>query len=112
MRRTAVVVGARGVIGGNLIKHLDEIGGWEVVGLSRRGGENHGSVQHRSIDLLDREQTIDRLADLNGVTHLFYAAYQDRPGWAELVAPNLAMLTNVVDAIELSRQPQDWSTSV
>jgi nucleoside-diphosphate-sugar epimerase len=34
------------------------------------------------------------------VTHIFYAAYQDRPTWAELVPPNLAMLVNVVDVVE------------
>ena len=34
------------------------------------------------------------------MTHIFYAAFQDRPSWAELVPPNLAMLVNVVDAIE------------
>jgi len=28
------------------------------------------------------------------------AAYQDRPGWAEMVAPNLVMLVNVVNALE------------
>nr|AYM54322.1 hypothetical protein [Sorangium cellulosum] len=32
--------------------------------------------------------------------HVFFAAYQDRPTWAELVPPNLAMLVNVVEAIE------------
>ncbi len=31
---------------------------------------------------------------------MFYAAYQDRASWAELEPPNLAMLTNVVDAVE------------
>jgi nucleoside-diphosphate-sugar epimerase len=34
------------------------------------------------------------------VTHVFYAAFQDRPSWSELVAPNLAMLANVVSAVE------------
>ena len=34
------------------------------------------------------------------MTHIFYAAYQDRPTWAELVEPNLAMLVNVVTAVE------------
>lgn len=34
------------------------------------------------------------------MTHLFYAAYQDRPTWAELVPPNLAMLENLVDGLE------------
>ena len=32
------------------------------------------------------------------MTHVFYAAYQDRPTWAELVAPNVAMLVNTLDA--------------
>ncbi len=98
--KTAVVVGARGVIGGNLIRHLETLGGWNVIGLSRRGGVDNGVVRHVSVDLLDREATIARLSDLTEVTHVFYAAYQDRPTWAELVAPNLAMLTNVVDALE------------
>lgn len=98
--RTALVVGARGVIGGNLIRHLADDGGWDVIGLSRRGGVDHGRVRHLAVDLLDREATVAALADLDEVTHVFYAAYQDRPTWAELVPPNLAMLTNVVDAIE------------
>jgi nucleoside-diphosphate-sugar epimerase len=98
--RTALVVGARGVIGGNLIAHLERGGDWDVVGLSRRGGSDGGTVRHRSIDLLDRAGTTEALRDLTEVTHIFYAAYQDRPTWAKLVEPNLAMLTNVVDAIE------------
>jgi nucleoside-diphosphate-sugar epimerase len=98
--RTALVVGARGVIGGNLIKHLDKEGDWAVVGLSRRGGTDAGAVRHIAVDLLDREATATALGGLTGVTHVFYAAYQDRANWAELVAPNLAMLTHVVDAIE------------
>lgn len=100
MSRTALVVGARGVIGGNLIAHLEREGDWRVVGLSRRGGEDAGPVRHIAVDLLDREATAAALAGLSDVTHVFYAAYQDRPNWAELVAPNLAMLVNVVDAIE------------
>ena len=98
--RTALVVGARGVIGGNLIEHLDRMGGWTIIGLSRRGGASQGSVRHIAVDLLDKDDTALKLAGLTGVTHVFYAAYQDRASWAELVPPNLAMLTNVVDAIE------------
>jgi len=98
-QHTALVVGARGVIGGNLITHLEGLG-WDVIGLSRRGGADRGSVRHLAVDLLDRDATIHQLQGLSEVTHLFYAAYQDRPSWAELVEPNLAMLTNVVDAVE------------
>jgi nucleoside-diphosphate-sugar epimerase len=99
-KRTALVVGARGVIGGNLIEHLVSVGGWNIVGLSRRGGHDRDRVRHIAVDLLDRADTAARLGGLIEVTHVFYAAYQDRPTWAELVPPNLAMLTNVMDAIE------------
>ena len=98
--KTALVVGARGVIGGNLIRHLEREGGWDVIGLSRRGGADSGPVRHVAVDLLDRDDALAKLGELSDVTHIFYAAYQDRPTWAELVGPNLAMLTNVVDAIE------------
>ena len=99
-RKVALVVGAQGVIGRNLVEHLASIGGWEIIGLSRRGGETSGPVRHVAVDLLDPGDTSARLGALADVTHIFYAAYQDRPSWAELVAPNLAMLVNVVEAVE------------
>ncbi|WP_086826179.1 SDR family oxidoreductase [Allokutzneria sp. NRRL B-24872] len=102
-RKVALVVGANGVIGRNLIEHLTTLPDWEVIGLSRRGGHavsDSGSIRHVAVDLLDAEDTRARLSGLSEVTHVFYAAYQDRPSWAELVPPNLAMLVNVVDAIE------------
>ncbi|REE75301.1 nucleoside-diphosphate-sugar epimerase [Rhodococcus wratislaviensis] len=99
-RRVAVVVGARGVIGGNLIDHLEATGEWDVVGLSRRGGPDTDRVRHIAVDLLDERDAAEKLAELRDVTHIFYAAYQDRPSWAELVAPNVAMLVNTVNALE------------
>lgn len=99
-QKKAVVVGANGIIGGNLIAHLTELGDWEIVGLSRRGGDTHGKVSHIAVDLLNAADAKSKLAHLTDVTHIFYAAYQDRPSWAELVPPNLAMLVNVVNAIE------------
>jgi nucleoside-diphosphate-sugar epimerase len=98
--KVALVVGARGVIGGNLVNHLEELGDWDVIGLSRRGGDSRGRVRHLSVDLLDADDTHAKLGALRDVTHVFYAAYQDRPTFAELVAPNQTMLVNVIDAIE------------
>ena len=96
----ALVIGARGVIGGNLVNHLQALDGWEVIGISRRGGEDAGRVRHLNVDLLDRRQARETLKALTHVTHVFYSAYQDRPTWGELVAPNQAMLVNTIDAIE------------
>ncbi|AGP33927.1 NAD-dependent dehydratase [Sorangium cellulosum] len=98
--KVALVVGAQGIIGRNLIDHLEALGEWDVIGLSRRGGASSGRVRHVVVDLLDREDCRKKLGGLAEVTHVFYAAYQDRPTWAELVPPNLAMLVNVVDAVE------------
>lgn len=98
--KVALVVGAQGVIGRNLIEHLATLDDWRIVGLSRRGGESTERIRHIAVDLLDAADTRIKLSALGNVTHVFYAAYQDRPTWAELVPPNLAMLTNVVDAIE------------
>jgi len=96
----ALVVGAQGVIGRTLVEHLASLDGWRVVGLSRREGATTDRVRHVSVDLLDAGDCRAKLAELRDVTHVFYAAYQDRPSWAELVEPNLTMLRNVVEAIE------------
>jgi nucleoside-diphosphate-sugar epimerase len=100
-QKVALVVGAQGVIGRGVVARLASLEGWgEIIGLSRRGGAPAGRVRHISIDLLDRDDCRAKLGGLAGVTHIFYAAYQDRPTWAELVPPNLAMLANVVETVE------------
>ncbi|WP_053376883.1 SDR family oxidoreductase [Paenibacillus sp. FJAT-27812] len=99
-QKTALVIGAGGVIGRNLIEYLELLPEWEIIGVSRRGGDSSGRTRYVSVDLLNEGDTHEKLGKLSEVTHIFYAAYQDRPTWAELVAPNLAMLVNVVNAVE------------
>ena len=101
-RNTALVVGAHGVIGSTLMAHLADLPDWDVVGVSRRGGPDAPGVRHVAVDLLDAGAAATVLGALPGVTHVFYAAFQDRPSWAELVAPNLAMLINTVDPVASS----------
>ncbi|MEV5026841.1 SDR family oxidoreductase [Paenibacillus sp. LPE1-1-1.1] len=101
-RKTALVIGANGVIGRNLIEYLEQLPDWDIIGVSRRGGDssNKGRTRYEAVDLLNESDTREKLGRLTEVTHIFYAAYQDRPTWAELVPPNLSMLVNVVNAIE------------
>jgi nucleoside-diphosphate-sugar epimerase len=99
-KKVALVVGAQGVIGRNLIDHLQTLEHWEIIGLSRRGGPSAGKVKQVAADLLDSNDLRQHASAFREVTHIFYAAYQDRPSWAELVAPNLAMLVNIVEAVE------------
>nr|WP_179038073.1 SDR family oxidoreductase [Paenibacillus sp. URB8-2] len=99
-RKTALVIGANGVIGRNLIDYLITLSDWDIIGVSRRGGESSGRVRYIAADLLNPLDSREKLSGLTEVTHIFYAAYQDRPTWAELVPPNLAMLVNTVEAVE------------
>ncbi|MDY0905390.1 SDR family oxidoreductase [Pedobacter sp. CFBP9032] len=96
----ALVVGANGVIGSNLISHLESLEDWKIIGLSRRGGKSNAKTTYLSVNLLDADDCKERLKDLTTITHIFYAAYQHQDTWSELVAPNLAMLKNVVTVIE------------
>lgn len=100
IKNTALIVGANGVISTNLIEHLSSLGNWDIIGLSRRGGTDHDHVRYVAVDLLDLTDTVNKLSDLTSVTHIFYAAYQDKDSWAALVEPNLRMLVNVITAIE------------
>ncbi len=100
IKNTALIVGANGVISTNLIEHLSSLGNWDIIGLSRRGGTDHDHVHYVAVDLLDLTDTVNKLSDLTTVTHIFYAAYQDKDSWAALVEPNLRMLVNVITAIE------------
>lgn len=98
--KTALVVGANGVIGSTLIEHLIKLGDWNIIGLSRRGGKDSKQLKFISVDLLNDVDTRTKLSGLTKVTHIFYTAFQDRPSWSEMVAPNLAMLVNVIEAVE------------
>ena len=92
-RKVALVVGAQGVIGRNLVRHLEELGDWNVIGISRRASASSGRVRHISLDLLDANGLENALGDLSEVTHIFYTAYQDRPTWSELFANPLGCLS-------------------
>lgn len=96
----AVVVGAQGVIGRYIVDQLAGLPDWDVIGLSRRKGEDRARVRHVSVDLLAPKGELDALT---GVTHIFYAAFQPATGaaadYARNIAPNRDMLVNAVSRI-------------
>ncbi|MGA8695447.1 MAG: NAD-dependent epimerase/dehydratase family protein [Xanthobacteraceae bacterium] len=99
-RKKALIAGATGVVGRNLLRHLLALDGWDVIAVSRRKPDVDGRYEHVAVDLLDRAQTFEALKRPRGVTHVFFSAYIERPTWAEMVAPNQTMLVNLMDAIE------------
>lgn len=99
-KKTALVAGATGVVGRNLLQQLVPDPDWDVIAVSRRRPDIDGDYHHISVDLLDAKDTQAKLSELAGVTHIFFAAYIERPSWSEMVAPNMALLTNLMDAVE------------
>ena len=102
--KTAVVVGALGVIGRYIVERLASLPDWQVIGVSRRTGEARERVRYIPVDLLDAPAATAKLAQVRDATHVFYAAFQPSAGaaanFAANVAGNLAMLVNSVSAIE------------
>ena len=99
-KKIALVVGATGVVGRNLLQYLLGLDNWVVIAVSRRAPDLKGDYQHITVDLLDPTDCQTKLGQPLGVTHIFFAAYIEKPSWAEMVPPNLAMLVNLMDAIE------------
>ena len=99
-RKTMVVIGATGVIGRRLIEHLEPLKDWEVVAVSRRAPDFATRAWHLPVDLSDPEDCAAKFAGLAEATHVVYAAYSDRPNWAEQRAPNAAMFRNALTALD------------
>ena len=99
-KKTALVAGATGVVGRNILRHLSSQDDWDVIAISRRSPGIEGEYQHISVDLLNRQDCWDSFGSLHRVTHIFYAAYIEHPSLHEMVAPNLTMLVNLLDALE------------
>lgn len=98
--KTAVIAGALGIVGRALVDRLREAGGWDIVALSRRKLDLGPGVRQVQVDLLDAQNSRAALRELDGATHVFYTAYAQRATAGEEVAPNLAMVVNLVEAIE------------
>jgi nucleoside-diphosphate-sugar epimerase len=100
--RTALVIGALGVIGRYIVERLLAEESWSVIGVSRREAASGTRYRHIAADLLDARIS-SQLTDLSGVTHIFYAAFQPAKGaaagYASNIAPNRDMLINGVTAV-------------
>jgi len=98
--KTALVLGAMGIIGRNVVEHLNEAGGWRVKAVSRRPLNYEADVEHRSIDLLDPDALAAAAPWFADVDRIFFAAYQEKADPVEACDVNLALIKNTVEAVE------------
>ena len=98
--RKVLVAGAQGVIGRAAASHFAAQPGTEVIGLSRRARAGLDGVREVAVDLLDPSSIRRARDDLAGVTHVVFAAYIEKATSAEKVEVNVALLRNLLDALE------------
>lgn len=98
-RHTAVIAGATGMVGRRLTEALAADPDWDVVALARKPLDVE-RVRSIAVDLTNDAETAQKLGELAGTTHIFYAARFDyMDGIPEPVDANFAMLHHVVEAI-------------
>lgn len=103
MARTALVVGASGIVGSAAAKLLVEQG-WSVHGLARRPTPQQG-VQPLAVDLLDSTATAAALGNLQ-VDAVFIATWLRQASEAENIRVNAAMVRNLLDALPAPQAPR------
>jgi NAD(P)-dependent dehydrogenase (short-subunit alcohol dehydrogenase family) len=67
-RKKALIAGATGVVGRNLLRHLLNLDDWDVIAVSRRKPDVEGRYEHVAVDLLDQAQTFEALKRPRGVS--------------------------------------------
>lgn len=95
-RKTALVVGANGIIGHAVAQELKREG-WRVRALDRRPVAGTETLQ---ADLVDAQAVAFALQAARDTTHVFYAAFSPDPDLALEAQRNARMLGNVLDGLE------------
>jgi nucleoside-diphosphate-sugar epimerase len=102
-----LVAGASGLVGGAAIRHYLDKGGFAVTGVSRRVPEGLDGAEIVAVDLLDPEACRKAFGAMTDVTHLVYAAVNEKPddlleGWRDKaqMQVNLRMLENLFAPLE------------
>lgn len=100
-KKTVVLVaGVHGVSGRAAAEHWSAMPDTEVYGLSRRSAPVPEGVHPVSIDLLNPGDVRQKLSSLQGITHIVFGAYIEKQSATEKSAVNVAILRNLVDAVE------------
>jgi nucleoside-diphosphate-sugar epimerase len=104
-KRKILIAGASGLVGYAGVRHFARLDGWEVVGVSRRKSGPIDGAGFISVDLLDARHCESIFSQMSDVTHVVYAAVNEKPnlleGWLERkqMEVNLAMLRNLFEPL-------------
>src|SRR5258708_17400901 len=104
--KKVVVAGATGLVGTAALRPFGSSGEGEVAALSRRQRVDLYGARHVEMDLTDAAQCARSATQLQGATHLIYAALYEAPnlvdGWRDerQIRTNDLMLRNLMAVLE------------
>lgn len=100
-KRSALIVGASGIVGRSLASHLaSKPEEWSVYGLARKPSPMEG-VQAVVADLLQKESLQSALRDIQP-THIFLSTWMRQATEAENIRVNSAMIRNLLDVLSVA----------
>src|ERR1700728_2190676 len=98
--KTALIFGVSGIAGRALGEHLSEIGGWNIIGVSRRAHKDLkiGGARFVSADLMDAPATQKVLKKIaNDATHVFFCTWSAQANETENSRVNGAMVRSALE---------------
>ena len=99
--KTALIVGATGIVGRNLADLLISEKNWTIYGAARRPGQREG-ILPIPVDLQDAAAVAAALKDVRP-THIFLATWLRQSTEAENIRVNAGMVRNVLDAVSSAK---------
>ncbi len=107
-RNKVLIAGASGLVGFAALRLFSQREDWDVVAVSRRApfGIDRYRARFISVDLLDRQQCAEVFGQMSDVTHLVYAAVNEKAGdlvrgWRDRdqMQKNLDMMRNLFEPL-------------
>jgi nucleoside-diphosphate-sugar epimerase len=110
-KNKVLIAGASGLVGFAALRHFSQREDWDVVAVSRR--TSFGIDQYRArfipVDLLNQQQCAEIFGQMSDVTHLVYAAVNEKAGdlirgWRDRdqMQKNLDMMRNLFEPLSAS----------
>ncbi|MBO9098014.1 MULTISPECIES: SDR family oxidoreductase [unclassified Rhizobium] len=97
MTKSALIIGATGIVGNNLARHLIDKG-FEVAGLARNPASDIAGLRPVAANLLDPESLASAVRDLKP-SHVFFSTWSRQATELENIRVNGAMVKNLLDAL-------------
>lgn len=104
MEQIALVIGATGITGSNLVEKLLEKG-WKTYGLARNPNKHIKNLNHLSADLLSLDSLRTALENVNP-THVFITSWMRNDTEAENIRINSAMVRNLLEVLAIKKTVQ------